>query len=387
MRVLIIGGGIGGMTAGYALSRAGIDATVFEQVSDAKKIYVGSGLHLWNNAIAALNAIGLGQKIAREMGPDAVIRRLRMLSNRGKLLAEISFERTAQKLGADCIGVNRAELLAMVAEEIDEKQLRLGVRCEGFMQDGDGVLAHFADGTEERGDILVGADGSRSLLREQLLGDGRPRFAGYTIWEGHTDFPHDSAPLGVLPITYGPGKRFAYYRVSQSQLYWFAVGNAREGETDPEGRRKEVLLEHFSGWPTPIEEIISVTDESVMGRRDLYYRNPEKRWGEGRVTLLGDAAHAMTFDIGQGAAQSIEDAVVLAKCLTSNADAQGALREYERTRMRRTRRLQKISRNVGRAGRWRNPLAVRARELMMRATFGNPIFLRKFEQDLAVEFD
>jgi 2-polyprenyl-6-methoxyphenol hydroxylase-like FAD-dependent oxidoreductase len=387
MRVLIIGGGIGGMTAGYAMSRAGLDAVVFEQVPDARKIYVGSGLHLWNNAVAALNSIGLGQKIAAAMGPNAVIHRLRMMSHTGRKLAEIPFDDTARKIGADCIGVNRAELLAMVAEEIDDSRKRLGVRCVGYRFDGDDVVALFEDGSEERGDVLVAADGSRSVLRGQLLADGRPSFAGYTIWEGHTEFPYDSAPIGTLPITYGPGKRFAYYRVSESQLYWFAVGNAGEGETDPEGRRKQLLLERFRGWPAPIEEIISVTDESTMGRRDLYYREPEKKWGEGRMTLLGDAAHAMTFDIGQGAAQSIEDAVVLTKCLTSASDPQTALREYERIRMPRTRRLQRISQRVGRIGRWSNPAAVRARELIMRMTFGNPLFLKKFEQDLIVDFD
>lgn len=387
MRVLIIGGGIGGMTTGYALGRAGIDATVFEQVEDARKIYVGSGLHLFNNAMAALNSIGIGQKIASAQGPDAVIKRLRMMSYRGRQLAEIPIERTAKRIGADTVGVNRADLLAMIAEEIDPSRLRLGLRCVGFAQDRGGVTAKFADGTEEHGDVLIGADGSRSVIRGQLLGNGAPNFAGYTIWEGHTEFPPDLAQIGILPITYGPGQRFAYYRVSQTQLYWFAVANAREGEKDPDGRRKDMLLARFRGWPEPIEKIISATDEATTARRDLYYRDPEKRWGEGRMTLLGDAAHAMTFDIGQGAAQSIEDAVVLSRLLATNADPEAALREYERVRMPRTKRLMKIARNVGRLGRWRNPAAVQARELIMRFTFGNPIAVRKFEQDLMVTFD
>lgn len=387
MRVLIIGGGIGGMTTGYALGRAGVEATVFEQVTDARKIYVGSGLHLFNNAMAAMNAIGLGQKIAGAQGPDAVIRRLRMMSYRGNQLAEIPIDRTAQRIGADTVGVNRADLLAMIAEEIDPSRLRLGQRCVGYRQEGEAIKALFADGSEAEGDVLIGADGARSVVRNQLLGNGAPHYAGYTIWEGHTEFKPSASQIGILPITYGPGQRFAYYRVSQSQIYWFAVANAPEGEKDPEGRRRESLLVRFRGWPKPIEEIISATDEGTMARRDLYYRDPEKRWGEGRMTLLGDAAHAMTFDIGQGAAQSIEDAVVLSRLLGTSQDPQASLREYERVRMPRTQRLQKIARNVGRLGRWRNPVAVRTRDLIMRVTFGNPVAVRKFEQDLMVTFD
>ena len=104
-------------------------------------------------------------------------------------------------------------------------------------------------GGKRRADFLVGADGVQSIVRRKLLGDSPPRYAGYTIWQGITDFPGEAAPIGIFPIIYGPGLRFAYYRVNEQRLYWFAVANAPEGGKDPEGTRKPMLLERFRDWP------------------------------------------------------------------------------------------------------------------------------------------
>src|SRR5213078_3267102 len=158
------------------------------------------------------------------------------------------------------------------------------------------------------------------------------------------------APIGRFPIIYGPGLRFAFYRVGDAKLYWFAVANAAEGGKDPEGSIKPMLAERFKGWPSPVEEVIATTEEGVIHRRDLYDRDPVKEWGKGRVTLLGDAAHAMMFDVGQGAGQSIEDALVLSRFVSTVPDVPSALRAYEARRQPRTKHMQKLSRFVGRIG-------------------------------------
>jgi 2-polyprenyl-6-methoxyphenol hydroxylase-like FAD-dependent oxidoreductase len=147
-----------------------------------------------------------------------------------------------------------------------------------------------------------------------------------------------------------------------------------------------MLKKRFEGWPYPIQEILDATDPPVTHRRDLYDLEPLEKWTDGRVALSGDAAHAMTFDIGQGAGQGIEDAVVLARNLANATDIPAALQTYETERKERAEYMQRLSRRVGRAGRWKNPAAVTARNLVTRAILGNPIAVKQFEKDLAYDF-
>lgn len=386
LKAIVIGGGIGGVTAAYALNGAGIRADVYEQATDLSKIYVGSGIHMWNNAMRALSEIGLAKAVEDAAGPEAVVEHMQIKSHKGKLLADVALGDIGRRIGGHCIGINRAELLPLLAAQLDEGVLHTGSKCVDFAQDDSGVTARFADGSEQRGDFLVGADGLHSFIRARLLGEAKPRYAGYTIWQGITSFDDVDAPIGIFPIYYGPGLRFAFYRVGGARLYWFAVANADEGGKDPEGTAKTMLLARFDGWPRPIREILEGTDEPAIHRRDLYDRDPVTRWGDGRVTLLGDAAHAMTFDVGQGAGQSIEDALVLSRYVSRSDDLVAALREYEARRQPRTKHMQGLSRFVGRIGKWNSPAAMLLRNGITRLMFGNPIAFRKFREDLTYEF-
>jgi 2-polyprenyl-6-methoxyphenol hydroxylase-like FAD-dependent oxidoreductase len=388
MKALVIGGGIGGVTAGHALSRAGLEVGVYEQAGSIGSISAGWGIHLWNNATRALKEIGLYQKVAAATGPDAVVEYMQVFSHKGRLLANVPLEPSRSVLGADCVGINRADLVPVVADELPDGVLQPGRRCLGFEQDDAGVVARFEDGGEERGDVLVGADGVRSTIRERLFGSGPPRYAGYTIWQGLTTFSADEVPAGYFRLVFGPGQRFGYYRVEdERRLYWFAVANADEGGAEPEGERKPMLLERFDRWPRPIADIVASTPVESTHRRDVYDRDPSPRWGDGRITLLGDAAHAMTFDVGQGAGQSIEDAVVLARLLPqASGDPARALREYERRRQPRAEHMQSFARRLGRFAMWTSTPAIAARVTMTRAVLGNPIARRKFNEDLTYEF-
>jgi 2-polyprenyl-6-methoxyphenol hydroxylase-like FAD-dependent oxidoreductase len=385
-RAIVIGGGIGGVTTAYALNKAGIRADVYEQADDLGKIYVGSGIHLWNNAMRALGEIGLAQVVADAAGPEAVVERMQIKSHKGTMLGDVPLGDIGRRIGGHCIGINRAELLPLLGEQLDDGVLHLGSKCVDFSQEDSGVTARFADGREERGDFLVGADGLYSFVRTRLLGEHKPRFAGYTIWQGITSFDDADAPIGVFPILYGPGLRFAFYRVGGARLYWFAVANAEEGGKDPEGTTKAMLLKRFEGWPRPVCAIMEATEESTIHRRDLYDRDPVTKWGEGRVTLLGDAAHAMTFDIGQGAGQSIEDALVLSRFMSQSDDVVGALRAYELRRQPRTKHMQGLSRRVGQWGRWDSRGRMLLRNALARLLFGNPIAFKQFQKDLTYEF-
>src|SRR5262245_14528321 len=192
-------------------------------------------------------------------------------------------------------------------------------------QRDDTAVAVAADGSEERGDLLVGADGLSSLVR-RAIADAPIRYAGYTAWRGVSSVPVEP---GRLTESWGVGERFGLVDIGRGRTYWFATKNAPEGEPDePRGRKAEIMW-RFSGWHEPIAAVARAADESAILRNDVYYLEPLPRWSSGRVVLVGDAAHATTPGVGQGAAQAIEDAVVLADQLARDDDLATALAEYE----------------------------------------------------------
>jgi 2-polyprenyl-6-methoxyphenol hydroxylase-like FAD-dependent oxidoreductase len=172
----------------------------------------------------------------------------------------------------------------------------------------------------------------------------------------------ESAGITVL----GRGAQFGIFPMTAQRVYWFASVNAPEGARDwPVGRKRE-LLERFGDWHSPVRAIIEATDEAAILRNDIYDHEPLRRWGEGRVTLLGDAAHPATPNLGQGACQAIEDAVVLARCLGESPEVAAALRAYESRRRPRTSAITLQSRRMGRMGRWENPLLCWLRDRLIK---------------------
>lgn len=284
---------------------------------------------------------------------------------RGKVLYEASYEELAMRTGVTLVVMDRADLLAALASEISAEEVHLGFECIKFVQDDDGVTAHFANGQQVRGDVLIGADGLHSVVRAQLFGDEPPLYAGYAAWRAIVKMTH---PRMVVGETWGRGQRFGIVPMGDGRVYWYATKNAPEGERDATGKGKQNLLALFREWHEPIEALLQATDESSILRNDIYDRNPLPRWSEGRVTLLGDAAHPMTPNLGQGACQAIEDSVVLAVCLKKNGNVEASLREYQERRIPRTSGLVKGSRDAGKVGQWQNSLLCWMRDRAVAAT-------------------
>lgn len=354
-KVMVAGAGIGGLTAAIVLRRAGFEVAVFERAPLLEA--VGAGLLLAANAQKALGQLGLAEAVAR-LGTPASAAEIR--SWNGEVLASIPAAELEKKAGASSAAVHRADLQALLVREVGEGTLRLGAEVKGFEQDERGVTAFLASGGEERADLLVGADGLRSSVRAGLFGPENPRYAGYTSWRAVVEPGEELLPWGTGFESWGQGARFGCAHIGKGRVYWFATANAPVGGKDgppgtPAGPRA-TLLRRFGTWHHPIEDLIEATDEHAILRTDIYDREPlGERWGEGRVTLLGDAAHPMTPNLGQGACQAIEDAVVLARCLREG-DATDALRRYERMRSGRVAMVVRRSRRVGRIGQLENPL-------------------------------
>lgn len=373
--VIIIGAGVGGLAAALALKNAGIEVRIFERVEALQEI--GAGLTLWANAVKALRKLGLeGITRASYNLADGNI-----YSWRGERLSSIPAERVKQRFGATNIAVHRADLQEALLVAVGQERIELNSQCRGFEQDESGVTAQFADGRQERGCALIGADGIHSAVRAQMFGEQKPRYAGYTAWRGVTTLPAGEIQVGEY---WGRGARFGLVPLSQGRFYWFATRNAREGEPeDPTGRKHEVLF-HFTHWHASIPATIEATPESAILRNDIYDRPPLARWSQGRVTLLGDAAHPMTPNLGQGACQALEDALMLAQCLEQAENVCLALQLYQARRIPRTSRIVRRSWNLGRVGQWQNPLACKLRDTGLKLMPSN-LQLAVFEEAVGYE--
>jgi 2-polyprenyl-6-methoxyphenol hydroxylase-like FAD-dependent oxidoreductase len=230
-------------------------------------------------------------------------------------------------------------------------------------QTTDGVRALAADGTVEEGDLLVGADGIRSVVRHAVA-PAEPRSAGYTVWRGVSSI---AVEPGRLTESWGTGARFGLVDIG-SRTSWFATANTDEAKADSPSERKAELMQRFAGWHAPIATAIETTPDSAILRTDMYFLESLKQWSEGRIVLVGDAAHATTPGVGQGAAQAIEDAVVLADQLSRHGELAKALDAYESVRRPRAELTLKPSRRADRAGQLTNPLGRRLRNHLVRHT-------------------
>jgi 2-polyprenyl-6-methoxyphenol hydroxylase-like FAD-dependent oxidoreductase len=340
VRVAVVGGGIGGLSAAAALRRAGNDVAVFERAPRIDA--VGAGITLFGNAQRALEQLGLADAVAAR---GAAARRSAILTQDGRELASVPAD-----LLEGAVAIHRADLQAVLAKAAGD--VRLDAEVTGVGADGVVVLR---GGGAEQADVVVGADGVNSVVRRAVV-DMRPRYAGYTAWRATS--PVQVEP-GRLTESWGTGERFGLVDIGRDRTYWFATKNAPEGEADEAAGRKPELLRRFAGWHDPIRAALEATDEQEILRNDVYYLDPLPRWSSGRIVLLGDAAHATTPGVGQGAAQAIEDAVVLARQLSPGADPPAALAAYEAVRKSRATAVLKMSRRTDKAAQLGNPLACR----------------------------
>lgn len=366
MKAIIAGAGIGGLTAATALARIGIEPVVLERAASLSLLGSGSGLSLQMNAMWALQHIGLADAVeaAGMVGEVSEFR-----SWDGRVLAQWPERQIGERLGAPTVHINRAALHPVLAEPVPA--VRTGTVLSSFVDDGAGVTVTLEDGSTERGDFLIGADGLYSTVRAQLHGLAPARYAGYSVWRGVAPFSSPLLTPGLFRMCWGRGKRFCTYPVGDDRWYWFGVEDSAADRSVPRGSRQAAVLAAFSDCMAPSAQLVEATAEEDIHLTPIYDRPPISDWGRGRVTLLGDAAHPMTFNLGQGACQAIEDAVVLSRALSgAGSDVAAALRRYESRRMKRTASMTKGSWRIGQMGRLRHPAAVLARDTALRLAFG-----------------
>jgi 2-polyprenyl-6-methoxyphenol hydroxylase-like FAD-dependent oxidoreductase len=343
MKAMIIGGGIGGVAAAIALQRVGVECDIFEQAEELRE--VGAALSLWANAWQALEKLGVGRTL---LAFGSKVDRMEMRTSDVRVLGAAPLAGLEERLGIPAFVIlPRPDLLRALTRLVDGSRTHCRARCVG-VEEGEGrVIARFADGQQAEAELLVGADGLHSVVRSHLHGNVKPRYAGYTCWRGFGTCKAKALPLTTGFEAWGSGMRFALYHCGTDRVFWYATRNAPEASPDPSDGRKAEVRRLFQNWHQPIAEAIEATPGSEILRNDIVDRKPLARWGRGRITLLGDAAHPSTPNLGQGACQALEDAVVLADCLMQCGDVETALRRYEQKRQRRTAAITRASWQIG----------------------------------------
>jgi salicylate hydroxylase len=352
LNIGIVGAGIGGLSAALALVQAGQRVTVLEQAPALGE--VGAGLSLSPTAVHGLNSLGLRDVLEQKAykPEDQCVRHFKdarplVWINRGQALIE--------KYGERYYLIHRADLhdaLAAAVRAQPAAQLHLNKRCRDVQHEAGGVRVRFDDGSSYSFDMLVGADGSRSAVRQQLFGALEPQYTGYIAWRGLV--PMERVPPEILQppsgIFLGNGHLVNRYPVRNGQLLNF-VAFAERAQWAEEGwsirSTVEELLAEFEGWTPWVLRFMEQVPPNQLFKWGLFDREPLASWTQGRVTLLGDAAHPVLPFLGHGAVLAIEDGVVLGRAVTASASVEEALQRYEAARRDRAAFVVHESRKAG----------------------------------------
>jgi len=343
-KVLIVGAGLGGLSAAACLIKAGHDVEIYEQAAVLGE--VGAGIQLSANPMHVMRHLGLDQAIVKlGVRPGAYVFRLH---DTGEIIQQFPLSEDHERQhGAPYIQIHRAdlhELLVDNARRLKPDVIHLKKQAVGFSENADGVELKFSDGTSARGDILVGADGLKSVIARQIVGPVPASYTGDAAWR--VTVPVERLPEkfldSVMSVFMGPGGHAVCYYVRGGKILNF-VGIVETDEVSEESWTVkfpwERLKENYRGWHPIIQTVIDAADKDQCYRWSLHNRLPIRNWSTQRATILGDAAHATLPYLAQGAAMAIEDGAVLARALGQAATIPEALDLYQRNRVDRTARV------------------------------------------------
>jgi salicylate hydroxylase len=371
-RIAIIGGGIGGLAAAVALERRGAETIVCEQ--SARLSEIGAGLNLTPNAIKALRALGVEDKV------NAIASASNFLNIRswksGRYISRTRRSDFTEKYGAPNLSVHRADLLNVLAGALKTTDIRTGLRAVAVEGNATNAVARFADGSEIEADIVVGADGIHSVARRSLFGADAPRFTGCICWRGMASA--DAVPRDIDisdgALWMGPHGHVVHYPVRRGELLNIVAHFDSDAWTEESWTHEcdvAEVMTTYARWNAQLTRLFPCSERWYKWA--LYDRDPLDRWNKGRATLLGDSAHAMLPYLGQGSAQAMEDACVLAAAIARTPDdLDAALAAYERIRAPRAKAAVLGSRARAKENHLASPWARLQRDLKfkLRETFG-----------------
>ncbi|MBR7887790.1 FAD-dependent urate hydroxylase HpxO [Marinomonas sp. A79] len=340
MKALIIGAGIGGMSAAAALKQQGIECDIFEAVKEIRP--VGAALSIWSNGVKCMNHLGMGSIMDALGGPmhnmayhDGIT---------GSVMTQFSLAPLVDAVGERPCPVSRADLQSQMIDWWGRDLIQFGKRIERVEQTDNGVTAFFDDGTQASGDFMIAADGTHSAVRTQVLGyHTERRYADYVNWNGLVDIDEDIAPGDQWTTFVGEGKRVSIMPIAEGRFYFFFDVPLPKGLKEDRSTLIDDLTDYFSGWAAPVQTLIKAINPETTNRIEIHDIEPFDTLVKDKIALLGDAAHSTTPDIGQGGCSALEDAVVLGQCFAHHeytlSGVTAALKEYEAERRFRVKDL------------------------------------------------
>ncbi|WP_186321420.1 FAD-dependent monooxygenase [Bacillus sp. FJAT-22090] len=358
MDIAIIGGGIGGLCAAVALQKQGFSVKVYESSSTFQP--VGAGIGIGSNAMQALMKIGVGEKIFQE---GHILQAQVFQNAQGKTLNTIDFSILKERFGQENITIHRADLHRTFLEALKPNTVSYNKRCMNVEQLGEKVTAYFDDGMVVNADLLIAADGIHSSIRKKLVTNSLPRYSGYTCWRGITE---NNGRVDQFTSTeiWSTAGRFGMAPMKNGQVYWFACINAREQDPFYQKLERKEIANLFNDFPEIVTQIIRDTPTKLILHHDILDIQPLKQFSFGRIILLGDAAHATTPNMGQGAGQAIEDAIVLGNGFHQFEDLPKVLAFYEEKRVARTAKVINLSRQIGLTAQLRSKALASTRDFL-----------------------
>ncbi|MBV7340122.1 FAD-dependent monooxygenase [Chloroflexi bacterium TSY] len=368
MKIIIVGGGIGGLTTAVALQQHGYDAHVYEAAPAIKPI--GKGIWVPTNAMLVLDRLNLGNEIAAK---GIALERIELCDMRDGLLQAIDLTAVYKRFGRTTTSILRADLQETLVAALQDRTLHLGKRCIDLQDDNKSATVIFEDGTSVTGDVVVGADGIRSRVREAVVPNVALRYSGQNCYLGVANFSLSSTSTGTVREIWGGKVRFGYSAVSGDKIYWFAPVKSSADSAMPIDPL-ETLCHLYNDFPSSVLDIINHTSGEEIIRPALYDFDPIERWHKGRIVLMGDAAHAMTPNLGQGGAQAIEDAYVLAHLLQAGDSLESAFAQYQTIRQPKARKIVTTAWRLGQIAHMANPWLRRLRNLAFQWT---PAYLKQ----------
>ncbi|MFD2906851.1 FAD-dependent monooxygenase [Sphingobacterium anhuiense] len=358
-RFTIIGGGVAGLTAAIGLNKIGIQATIFESAKALKGI--GAGFGLAANAIQALEYLELKAGV---IPLGHYLENYNILDKQGRILAAPETKTISNKYEQDNFAIHRADLHQFLLAQIEHENLHLGKRALKIEYQDGGIDIFFEDGTIHQTDYLIIADGVNSRLRQQLIPCSAPRYAGYTCWRATID--NANINLSTGSETWGNKGRFGMTPLVGNKIYWYACINSPAHNKVFSRYTIKDLQQNFTSYHDPITSILAETNDQQLIWNDIIDIKPLKNLAFGNILFIGDAGHATTPNMGQGACQAIEDVAVLIDELKKTTDVALAFQIFEKRRLKRTRYITETSWSIGKVAQWENPISIIIRDTLMR---------------------
>lgn len=359
MTIDIIGAGIGGLTTAIAFEQKGIKTRIFEQAEQIKE--VGAGIILANNAMQVYEKLGL-RKVIEENGNS--ISSMNITKSCLKPLSTIDLSYFEQKRNIKNIAIHRGKLQQLLTDKLKSTEITLDHKLTSIVKNGIDYDLNFKNGHQTQSSTVIGADGLNSIVRQNIFPNNSIRNAKQICWRGVTEYELPLKFGNELNEAWGKSERFGFVQIAENKVYWYALKSFKKNMNE---FSINDLNEYFSNYNAIIKDIINSTKKEHINTAEISDLKPTNTWFKGNVCLIGDAAHATTPNMGQGACQAIEDAYVLSECLNKYKITK-AFAEYQKLRLPKAHQVVKASWIVGKMAHLSNPILIGLRNQMLRST-------------------